>query len=88
MIRKILMALGCLGIIIIAMLAGGTYFVAREAKDMVKAKVDEEVALKCKARRAEYQDAWNRAVDSGRFEQMEDQLNALERDMKAICAKT
>lgn len=42
MIRKIMLALGCLGIVIIAVFASGTFFVAQEAKEFVAAKVDEK----------------------------------------------
>ncbi|MGB7655062.1 MAG: hypothetical protein WBL74_06245 [Novosphingobium sp.] len=72
---------------VIALLASGTFFVAREAKQFVETKVDEEEAARCKAMRAEYQDAWNRAVDSGRFPDVEQQLAAMERDLNAKCGK-
>jgi len=87
MIRKILLGLGCIGVVVIALLASGTFFVAREAKQFVETKVDEEEAARCKAMRAEYQDAWNRAVDSGRFSEAEQQLEAIERDLNAKCKK-
>lgn len=87
MIRKMLLALGCLGIVAIAILASGTFFVAREAKQFVETKVDEESAAKCKAMRGHYQDAWNRAVDSGRFQADEAQLAAMERELNAKCGK-
>ena len=87
MIRKVLFGLGCLGIVVITLLASGTFFFAREAKQFVESKVGEEEAAKCKAMRAEYQDAWNRAVDSGRFSEAEQQLEAIERDLNAKCKK-
>lgn len=87
MIRKILLALGCLGIAVIVLMASGTFFVAREAKELVAAKVDEEQALNCKALRAEFRDAWDRAVDSGRFQDVEKQLGAMEREVDTKCGK-
>ena len=57
------------------------------ARELVAAKVDEEQALNCKALRAEFRDAWDRAVDSGQFQDVEEQLGAMERDVNAKCGK-
>ncbi|MEQ1499211.1 MAG: hypothetical protein ABL914_11160 [Novosphingobium sp.] len=85
MIRKIMLALGCLGIVIIAVFASGTFFVAQEAKEFVAAKVDEKKALECKAMRARFQEEWNRAVDSGRMAEVERQLSAAEEQINTVC---
>lgn len=85
--RKILLVLGCLGLIVIALLASGTAFVAQEAKEFVAAEVDKERASRCKAMRAEFQDSWNRAVDTGRLPQLEERLSAQEQELNAYCGR-
>jgi hypothetical protein len=84
--RKILLVLGFLGIGAIALLASGTFYAAREARDFVTTEVDKERAARCKAMRAEFQESWSRAVDSGRLEQVEPQLTAREREIDAYCS--
>lgn len=87
MIRKVVLVLIVLGLGVIAVLASGTYFAAREARSLVKAEVDKAREAKCKSERADFQNAWNRAVDSGRFEQYEERLTAMEQRLKDECGK-
>ena len=87
MVRKIIVMVMLVALAVIALMAAGTYYVAREAKDVVVAEADRQREAKCVAMRAELDEKWNRAVDRRATDDVEDQLATIQRAIDANCRK-
>lgn len=84
---KLLKSLGCLALIVIALVAAAYTWVANN-EDKVEAfaaNVYSPRKQHCEALRREAQDHWNRSVDSGSIDRDSEALARLEQEVEAEC---
>jgi hypothetical protein len=86
-IKTIVGVLGCLWLIFMLVFGAGSSWLIGNAD-----KIDEAIegvtstkTKQCELMREEYQDAWNRAVDSGNFSRHEDDLKRMKRAVEVSC---
>jgi hypothetical protein len=86
-VRTIVGVLGCLWLIFMLVFgAGSSWLIGNSDKiDEAIEGVTSTKKKQCELMHEEYQDAWNRAVDSGNFNRHEDDLKRMKRAVEISC---